>query len=186
MKKNYLSVLVLIIIAITQLNAQTYATEKMRIEAEREIAEKNKRLGITETIVNEDKTIEKEKLPPLDIDVLQQTMYSLSNIEAKDYTGKHTAEEMKAFNQEMQEELAKTAMYVAFNLSEIVRASKKDLTQYSRKASTIEDNVLSIKNCKTCQENTYTIQTQNANTLVLALKPQDGGHYYTILFTLKK
>lgn len=186
MKKSYLSILALVIITITELNAQTYATEKMRIEAEREIAEKNKRLGITKVIANENKAREKEKLPLLDIDVLQQTMYSLSHIEAKDYTDEHTAEEMKAFNLEMQEELAKTAMYVASNLSEVIRANKKDLTQYSRKASTVEDNVLSIKNCKTCQENTYTIQKQNANTLVLALKPQDGGHYYTILFTLKK
>lgn len=179
MKKNTLLLLFVLINFISY--SQIYETEELRIQEEKHILEKNKKLGIqvekTETPTN----ITAEKFDFSKID----NPYTLVEIDAVDYSKKHSKQEMLAFNIEIKDELNTSIILISNKFDKWISVSKIDYS-FSIKPIIIINNVISFVNCESCIVEPFTIIEKSENILILESLAQDENKFYTVRLTFKK
>ena len=180
--KKILLIITIAVFFYSSIDAQVYASEELRLQEEKHILEKNQRLGISNSVVNETEEILKQALPA---NVLLNT-YKLVSLEAIDYSKKHTDAEMKAFQAEMLSEFQTNDIRISQDYSMFYLINKADNTKYSAIEIRKEENKLVYINCEKCNMEPMTILVNNNNELIVETPAQDSGSFYTVRFTLKK
>lgn len=175
MKNYYFLILGLFWASIGSFTAQTYATDSLKLSAEKEATAKNLRLGIKS--INEVERPVNESFVRFNYAALSKGYYKLSSVEVVDYSKKYSKAEMEAYALEGEDE---------FLLNDMVLDLTKNTMYFIQRSSgryrTIEldkkGTVFYIKNCKTCQDAMYTIILQDEKHLVLEVKGQDERVIY--------
>lgn len=188
MKMNLQTLLMTMLFLICHLcffnsKAQTYATPELKTEAEKWEAERIAKNPISTKIIN---TKEKELEQPKFNMKVDKTMFVVSSIDAVDYSGKHTDKEMKGFEAEAKEELEKKNYILDLVNNKFYMYRRYDNLWMVDKNFNINNGLLTMTNCKECQDAQYKVVVMTDDKIVLELQPQDEGQFFGFRFTFTK
>lgn len=184
--RNFLFLFVMFWACVHHIFAQTYATPELQRQAEKHIAEKNALLGIEkEEVPSVSAGTSIEEKTPFNLSLLSGT-YRFIDIKAIDYQGKHSKQELETESKSAMEDFSRMYFAVSADLQTLYMASRNDPKDYSIRTLRNENGILTIQDCKDCQDNAYKIISQTENEMILELKPQDEGDYFVFSITLKK
>lgn len=191
--KNHLDILIHICIIVLCIGcipltsiAQTYATPELKESVEREMKEKNALLGFTNgSESNQENVVSEKNTTPFDFNRIIN-LYRLQKVEVIDDSGRHSENEMKAYQLEAQGEYDSKDRAVDMEMGRMYIISKTDATRFGYFDFKVNKDFIESKNCKDCQDSRYEIIEQTATTLVLQIEPQDDWKHFKYQFTFKK
>ncbi len=174
--------------------SQTYATEELRLQSERHIAEKNMKLGISqnripsiEHVITGDslKINQEEKLALFDMKKIEG-YYKLVDVKAINSDSNYSEDELNRFSDEANSDYSMFHFAISNDLLTMCFISRNDLSKYKVNQLEIVDNELIVKDCKACEDSKYKIILLSNEQLTLELKPQDEWQKFTYHLNFKK
>ncbi|MEI6767290.1 MAG: hypothetical protein WCM76_16790 [Bacteroidota bacterium] len=157
------------------LNAQTYATPELKAQAEKEMADKNKQLGITEKIQSD--TI--KEVFPLNPPLPDLSAYlTLKKVEVVNIDKMHSAEDIRRFKKEAKTEFKKYNGKISMSEKKLYFINRSDPRHYHLLPFQLINNKLKIT-CETCSIDDFIlIESSDAKIVIDAPAPDEGQHFF--------
>lgn len=163
-------------------NAQTYATPELKAQAEKEMADKNKQLGITEKIQSD--TI--KEVFPLNPPLPDLSGYlTLIKVEVVNIDKMHSASDIRKFKKEAKTEFKRYDGKISMSEKKLYFINRGDPKHYHLLAFQIFDNKLKIA-CETCNIDDFILSGSSDNKIVIDAPAPDEGQHFFFRYTFSK
>ncbi len=162
------------------MQAQTYATEELRLLAESGIASK------IDTTANDEKSIEQSLLVTTENTIIEtKDFYIIEKIEIVKIASKYSQDDIASFDREADSEFQNNNFMINSKTNEffIINRNNKDL--YKKFKFEVIGNQMKLI-CETCDFPEITIAENNPDFMVLDFPNQDEGKDFQFRFTFKK
>lgn len=119
-------------------------------------------------------------------DMNSVSFYKMVDMDAVDVFSQHTPEQMAKYKVEAKQTLEKVALSIDMDNGKYFLMSKVNEGQGSEYNFKVVDEKMVLEGCKECIDSVYKIISQDDNTLVIQVKPQDLDQFFMFQITLKK
>lgn len=176
-------ILILLFLSGTVLStlAQTYATQELKEQEEKHIAEKNARLGV---VPLDDRNLPSQDITPKSAVPDLTGYYQISTLEAVNFDSKHTAAEIKEFKNEALSEIERNNIYISLEYNQLIKIDRSN-KEFNIYKITNNTNQIVI-DCEKCNTPPFKIVEKTADKLVFLEHSSDEEQIFDFMYTFIK
>jgi hypothetical protein len=162
------------------MQAQTYATEELRLLVESDIASK------IDKTAHDEKPIEQSPLLTTDnAIVVTKDFYIIEKIEIVNIGSKYSQDDIASFEREADSEFQNNNFMINSKTNEFFITNRDNIDSYKKFKFEVTGNQMKLI-CETCDFPEITIAENNPESMVLDFPNQDEGKEFMFRFTFKK
>ena len=163
--------------------SQTYATEELRVQAEKEDAEKRQRLGIKEEKPDSSSQMKSSEHFPLEVYIPMASHFKTTRIEPLYLIEKVSKTQRESSEREVKREFQKDNLVLDFENNQLLIVRKETQEIYRSFSFTLSDQQITLQ-CK-CEIPSFIIKERNANRIIIEIPNQDQNAIFNFIYILE-